>query len=203
MTSPAADARQTRARLVLVLLALLTFGGLVISAIMIQTGWRPSTTKNYGELVQPPRPLTDVELIALDGARLGLADLRGKWTFVYFGPAECLTPCIDNLYKMRQVAAAQGKESYRVRRLFIVTEAGAIDALRYTLKDYPGTQVAVGPAAQVQRLAVQFGADADGNAHRLYIVDPLGNVMMRYPADADPRGINKDLGWLLRGSRIG
>lgn len=201
MNAPTPDPRQTRARLVLVLLALLFFGGLVIAAVMIQTGWRPATTKNYGELVQPPRPLADAELATLDGARLRLADLKGKWTFVYFGSAECRTPCIDNLYKMRQVAAAQGKESHRVRRLFVVTETGAVDALRYTLKDYPGTHVVVGPAAEVQRLVTQFGAD--GDAHRLYIVDPLGNLMMRYPADADPRGINKDLGLLLRASRIG
>ena len=203
MTSAPPDPRRTRARLVLVFLGLLFFSGLVISAVMIQTGWRPATTKNYGELVQPPRPLADAELTTVDGARLRLADLRGKWTFVYFGPAECLTPCVDNLYKMRQVAAAQGKESHRVRRLFVVTDTGALDTLRYTLKDYPGTHVAVGPAAEVQRLATQFGANADGDVHRLYIVDPLGNLMMRYPADADPRGINKDLGLLLRASRIG
>ena len=199
-------ARDTRARLVLVLLAALFLGGTVIALVLLQSGWRPARTKNHGELVQPARPLSDVELTTLDGPRLRLSELKGKWTLVYFGPADCLKPCTDNLYKMRQVTAAQGKEAHRVQRLMVVTDPKALDWLRYTMKDYPGMRVATGPADAVRRLATEFavpvGTPMDG-LHRVYVVDPLGNFMMSYPADADPRGMHKDLGLLLKASQIG
>ena len=198
--------RDARARMVLVLLALLFLSGSVIAFVLFQSGWRPTHTKNHGELVQPARPLADVELDMLEAPRLRLNDLKGKWTLVYFGPADCLRPCTDNLYKMRQVTAAQGKEAHRVQRLMVVTDTKALDWLRYTLKDYPGTQAAVGPAAAIRRLAGQFALPVGGaldNLHRLYLVDPLGNLMMSYPADADPRGIHKDLAHLLKASQIG
>lgn len=206
MTPVTPKAGHTRARLVLVLLALLFLSGSVIAFVLLQSGWRPATTKNYGELVQPARPLTDVALDMLDSTRMRLDDLNGKWTLVYFGPAECLRPCSDNLYKMRQIAAAQGRESHRVQRLMVVTDATALDMLRYTVKEYPGMRVAVGPIEAVRRLAGQFTLPAGSpldNLNRVYIVDPLGNLMMSYPADADPRRMNKDLGLLLKASQIG
>lgn len=200
------SARTKRARLMLVLLALLFLGGTVIAMVLLQSGWRPARTKNYGELVQPARPIADVELDMFEAPRMRVSELRGKWTLVYFGPAECLRPCTDNLYKMRQITAAQGKEAHRVQRLMVVTDPKALDWLRYTLTEYPGTRVAIGPRDAVQRLAGEFalpvGSPLD-NLHRLYIVDPLGNLMMSYPADADPRGIHKDLGLLLKASQIG
>jgi hypothetical protein len=88
----------------------------------------------------------------------------------------------------------------------VVTDATALDMLRYTVKEYPGMRVAIGPAAAVRRLAGQFALPAGSpldNLNRVYIVDPLGNLMMSYPADADPRRMNKDLGLLLKASQIG
>lgn len=198
--------RQARARLLLVLLGALFLGGIIISSVLIATGWRPSHTKNYGELAQPAKPLASVQLTTLDGKRVAFDQLFGKWTLVYFGSAECPKACTDNLWKMRQIAAAQGREAGRVQRAFVVTDPKAIDLLRYTLQDYPGMEVFVGPSAAVQDLAKQFalpaGTPLDG-LNRVYIVDPLGNFMMSYPADADPRGMNKDLQLLLRASQIG
>lgn len=205
-TPPKARDARARSRLLLVLLAMLFLSGTVIAFMLLQSGWRPARTKNYGELVQPARPIADVELDMFEAPRMRLSQLKGKWTLVYFGPADCLRPCTDSLYKMRQVTAAQGKEAHRVQRLMVVTDTKALDWLRYTLKEYPGTQVAMGPADAVRRLAGQFALPGGGpldNLHRLYIVDPLGNLMMSYPADADPRGIHKDLGLLLKASQIG
>lgn len=199
-------ARDARARLMLVLLAAVFLSGSVIAWALVQSGWRPSRTTNYGNLLQPARPLVDVELQMLDAPRAHFNDFKGKWSLVYFGPAECLRPCTDNLYKMRQVTAAQGKEAHRVQQLMVVTDTKALDWLRYTLKEYPTTRVAIGPANAVRQLAEQFALPAGSpleNAHRLYIVDPHGNLVMSYPSDADPRGIKKDLTRLLKGSRIG
>jgi hypothetical protein len=93
-----------------------------------------------------------------------------------------------------------------VQRVFVVTDARAVDLLRYNLAEYPGTQVYVGPVAAVPELAAQFKLPAGGaldNLHRVYVVDPIGNLMMSYPADAELRRMNKDIGVLLRTSQIG
>lgn len=191
---------------VLFALLALFLTGIVVSFVLIATGWRPTTTKNYGELVQPPRPVRDVALYDADGRTVPFSRYKGKWTLLYFGPAECLTPCTGNLYKMRQVVAAQGDDAHRVQRVFVVTDPKARDMLRYTLADYPGMDVLFGAPESLRELAASFslpvGTPLEG-LHRLYVIDPLGNFMMSYPADADPTRINKDVKLLLRASHIG
>jgi cytochrome oxidase Cu insertion factor (SCO1/SenC/PrrC family) len=133
-------------------------------------------------------------------------ELHGKWTLLTFSAAECLKPCERNLHNMRQVIAAQGDKAGRVQSVLVVTDSQALDLLRYAVKDYPGMHVIVGPPEAVAGLVLQFTLPAGSppdNLNRIYVVDPLGNFMMSYPADADPNGIRKDLARLLRASRIG
>jgi hypothetical protein len=107
---------------------------------------------------------------------------------------------------MRQVHAAQGKEAERVQRVFVVTDASALDRLGAALRDYPGMIVLAGPPEAVASLARQFAvpeAADPGRGGRIYLVDPLGNFMMHYAPDTDPNGLRKDLARLLRLSRIG
>ncbi|HEX7043154.1 MAG TPA: SCO family protein [Burkholderiales bacterium] len=199
--------RRRRGRWVIVALAALFFAGFIVAFVLVQSGWRPSATKNYGELVQPPRPLHAADgLTDLAGAAADAGLFQGKWTFVYFGPAACGEVCRDNLYKMRQVTLAQGTEAYRVQRVFVLTDARELEGLRALLAAHPGLRVLHGPDAAVRALAAQFalpGANPLDGSNRLYLVDPLGNLMMSYPAGADPRGINKDLKLLLRASQVG
>jgi len=195
-----------RGRWVLLALAALFLAGIVTSFVLVQSGWRPGTTRNYGELVQPARPIADVTLQDLEGRPLAFGELKGKWLLMYFGSADCRTQCTQDLYKMRQITLATGQESHRVQPVFVITNSVALDALRYKLKDYPGTIALRGAHAAVRELASQFSVPAGGaldGLDRVYIVDPLGNLMMSYPADADPRGMLKDLRQLLRASRIG
>lgn len=187
-------------------LVVLFAGGLVIAYFLTQSGWQPGVGKNYGELVQPVRPVGDAALVNAEGKQAPAGIFKGKWTLVYFGPAECLKPCIDALYKMRQLVVAQGRDAHRLRRVFVVTDPKARDALRYTIKDYEGTEIYFGTSDAVRKLATQFvltvGSPLD-NLHRLYVVDPLGNLMMSYPSDADLAKMNKDIKLLLRASHIG
>ncbi len=190
----------------ILLLALLFALPVIAAYVLFLSGWRPSSTGNHGELVQPARPIDDAALTLLGGQSIRFSSLHGKWTFMAFSAAECLKPCESNLYKMRQVIAAQGKDADRVQSVFVVTDAKALDWLRYAIKDYPGMRVIVGPPAAVTALARQFTLPAGSpldNLNRIYLVDPLGNFMMSYPADADPSGMRKDLTRLLRVSRIG
>ncbi len=202
MTDPVQSASRRKIALLAVLFAL----PVVVAYVLYFSGWRPGATGNHGELVQPPRPIADAALTLLDGKPVRVRELHGKWTLLTFSPAECLAPCARNLYTLRQVMVAQGEKAHRVQGVLVVTDKGALDLLRYAMKDYPGVRAIVGPPEAVAALARQFTLPAGSpldNLNRIYLMDPLGNFMMSYPADADPNGIRKDLARLLRASRIG
>jgi cytochrome oxidase Cu insertion factor (SCO1/SenC/PrrC family) len=203
---PASTSCPSTGKSKLIILALLFVLPVALAVVLYISGWRPSGTVNHGELMQPARPIGDAAFRTLDGKETSFSELtRKKWSLVYFGSAECLKRCEQDLYKMRQVHLAQGKETERVQRVFVVTDAKALDLLRYTLKDYPGMIVLTGPAA-VRRLASQFsvpaGSALDG-LDRMYLVDPLGNFMLHYAPDADASGMRKDLVRLLKVSQVG
>jgi len=179
---------------------------MLVAYALYYSGWRPEAVHPHGELVQPARPVADAALVLLDGKLMRFSELRGKWTLVTFSAAECLSPCERNLVKMRQVIAAQGKEAERIQSMLIVKDAKMRDWLNYTIKDYPGMRAVIGPPEAFDALAREFTLPAGSpldNLNRIYLVDPLGNFMMSYPADADPTGMRKDLARLLRISQIG
>jgi cytochrome oxidase Cu insertion factor (SCO1/SenC/PrrC family) len=190
----------------LLLIAALFALPMLVAYALYYSGWRPEAVHPHGELVQPARPVADAALVLLDGKPMRFSELRGKWTLVTFSAAECLSPCERNLVKMRQVIAAQGKEAERIQSILIVKDAKMRDWLNYAVKDYPGMRAVIGPPEAFDALARQFALPAGSpldNLNRIYLVDPLGNFMMSYPADADPTGMRKDLAKLLRVSQIG
>jgi cytochrome oxidase Cu insertion factor (SCO1/SenC/PrrC family) len=197
---------KARGRRKILLVALTAALPLIIAYALFYSGWRPGSTANYGELVQPARPIADATLQTLDKKKIRFSEWRGKWTLITFSPAECLSPCEKTLYNLRQVVAAQGEEAKRVQSVFIVTDPKALVWLHYAIKDYPDMLVIVGPMEDVRTLARQFvlpdGSPPEGS-QRIYLVDPLGNLMMSYPPGADPTGLRKDLARLLRISQIG
>lgn len=196
--------KQAAGRRKIILLAVLAALPVIIAYALYFGGWRPATTGNYGELVQPPRPVADATYTLLDGASLRFSQLQGKWTFLIFGTAECAGPCERNLTSIRRIIEAQGKEADRVQTVFVATDTKARDWLYYRLKDYPTMRAIVGPPETVAELARQFVSSTQKTPeNRIYLVDPLGNLMMSYPADADPNRVRKDLSRLLRASRIG
>lgn len=207
MTETDTASRQRRGRLVMLVLAGCFLLGVAIAYSLYVFGWRPAHTGNYGELVEPPRPIArGAAFTTLEGGTLGADALQGKWTYVTFAAADCLKPCMQNLYKMRQVVAAQGKDATRVQRWLVISEPRDLDRLRHTLEEYPGMQVISGPRAVVQAFARQFALPSGTpveDPDRIYLVDPLGNLMMSYPSGSDPSGMRKDLARLLRVSRIG
>jgi len=174
-----------RGRVKLALLG--AFFALPVAAAWI--AWRldlaPGTTANYGTLL-PPRPLA-VE---------ALAPLKGKWVLVQIDGGACAHACERKHYAMRQVRRAQGKDMRRIERLWIVTDAAA--PRPELMMAIEGTHIAPVGAA----LAAQFPAERTPSEH-IYLVDPLGNLMLRFPADADPGRMVKDLQRLLKYSAFG
>ncbi|MBU1396573.1 MAG: hypothetical protein KKE84_10620 [Gammaproteobacteria bacterium] len=168
----------------------------VVAAYLAFFGWRPAGHTNYGDLLKVT-PLQQTAGTTHDGTPLDLALLQGKWLMVHVGPASCDADCVRQLYLMRQIRITQGKEQSRIERLWVLTDAGA--AAPALLQDYPGLHVwRPADAAFIE----QFPAK-DSRAGHIYLVDPLGNLMLRFPADPEPKRMMKDLKLLLKASQIG
>ncbi|MDE0284786.1 MAG: hypothetical protein OXN26_09600 [Gammaproteobacteria bacterium] len=161
------------------------------------------STGEHGTLIAPPRPLPAWDLLEQGGTT---TPLHGKWTLVYPLNGKCREACLQNLYRMRQLRLATGKYADRVQRAVLVVNRDRNAVTVEQLQDYPG-QLTLFPEnmdGDVLRSLFELSAgDRPFAEDRLYLVDPLGNLMMSYARTADPKGIIKDLTRLLKYSRTG
>jgi cytochrome oxidase Cu insertion factor (SCO1/SenC/PrrC family) len=140
------------------------------------------------------RPAPDIAGVGDDGTAWQLSSLRGRWVLLIAGDAACDSRCGAALYATRQARTIQGREQERVVRVLLQpADASPLDAA--LLAQHPGLIVARTSPAQWDSLA----AGASG----IVLVDPLGNLVLRYPADPDIKRLAKDLERVLRASRIG
>jgi cytochrome oxidase Cu insertion factor (SCO1/SenC/PrrC family) len=172
----------------------------VVATLMYVTGWKPSVTGNHGELIQPARFIEEISMQSIDAKPEKFSDLHGKWTMVYFDTAACPEECLKQLYNMRQTHIAQGKDQDRIQRLFILTDAKAVDTLKTKLTEYPDMLVWTGERSAISKLTQDFGIEATNSTgqRNIYLLDPMGNLMMRYLPGMDPAGMRKDLVRLLK-----
>lgn len=166
----------------------------VIASYVAYYWWQPSGHVNYGELLEP-RPLPDVALPAADGSSFRLSQLHGKWVLLMADAGTCDAYCLEKLTYARQLRLAQGKEAERIERVWLVTDGRAPAAS--LVAPFTGTHVV---QAQGSALLAALGAVGPPTEH-LYVVDPLGNLMMRYPRDPEPRRMLKDMARLLKHSQ--
>lgn len=188
-------ARRSNARRVLSLLALVCAAPIVASYIAYY-GLRPSARVNYGELLAAS-PAPDIVGVDSDGTPLRLAALRGRWVLLTADGASCEARCEGKLYATRQARTMQGAERERVARVWLLP-ADAAPAPAALLAQHPGLTVLRGEPRQWDALPGPGGAPDN-----IYLLDPLGNLVLRYPADPDIMGLAKDLRRLLSASRIG
>ena len=186
------DERRRRNRILLVGTFLFFFLPIVGAWLLnvFAPDWRPFGTTNYGALVQPVRPITAVGLRRADGAALDAGYLNGRWTLVHIHEGACDGDCQDGLARLRQVQQALGDDMNRVQLLAVGDDSG----------NDPGDATAV--VAEPEWLAAFSFADPP-TGPGIYLVDPQGYLMMRYPSDAEQRGVLTDLERLLKISKIG
>lgn len=162
---------------------------------------KPQSRTNYGTLIVSPIDSIPVALASttLDGRAAPLKQLEGKWLLLQVDGGACAEACRKKLYDMRQLRLTQGRERDRIERIWLITDTTPLDTV--LMREYDGTHMLRAQAAAVAAwLPVEAGANA---ADHLYLIDPLGRLMMRFPKNRDPNLIKKDLGKLLRASSIG
>jgi cytochrome oxidase Cu insertion factor (SCO1/SenC/PrrC family) len=161
---------------------------------------KPTTHNNYGTLVDPrSHPIPPLSSTTLDGRPEGLDKYKGKWIMLKVGGGECAQACQKQLFTMRQERLMQGKEMDRVERVWLVTDRQPLETI--LIREYDGMHMLhADPAAVAKWLPVDPGTKAEDH---IYLIDPLGNLMMRFPADPDPRKMYKDVNKLLKASSIG
>ncbi|RCS56887.1 cytochrome C oxidase subunit I [Parvibium lacunae] len=160
-------------------------------------GWRPlGGQTNYGTLIEPQRPLqgSGLQWEKLGGGELDWRHWQGKWIMVAIDSGECLEACAEKLYAMRQIRLTTNQEQERIERLWLVNDAKPIST--EILRAYDGMHVA---RAQASQLATFFPVDAGGQvSDGIYLIDPLGNLMMRFPKQANLNRMKKDVNKLLK-----
>ncbi|MEO5669140.1 MAG: hypothetical protein ABIR26_00485 [Ramlibacter sp.] len=160
---------------------------------------RPEGRRNFGELIDPQRPLPALTATAPDGKPVSLLSLKGQWLLVSVGGGACDAACERHLYLQRQLREGLGKDRDRIDWVWLVDDAAPVrEALRPALSQ--AMVLRVDRAQLSQWLAPSAGHKL---ADHLYVVDPIGNWMMRFPAglDADSAAkAKRDLERLLRAS---
>jgi hypothetical protein len=151
------------------------------------TSWRPPGRVNHGVLITPARTLPMESVF------------RGHWSLVYLGDGACTPECRQALMVMRQTRLGLNNDMTRVARVFLATANCC--ARDFLGSQHPGLEVLDATDTAVAAVAHEF--PQPGRAHTLYIVDPLGNLMMSYDARQNPHGLLEDLKKLLRLSHIG
>jgi len=207
MNAPIDNTQRRRGRRQLIFLASLFFVPLLVAFWLYYggSGWRPAGGTNKGDLINPAVPLPPVSLVQPDDTRTPADFLQGKWTIAYLGDGACDERCRKALYLSRQTWISLNKDMDRVQRVFLAT--GPRVDTQFVAAQHVDLLVAlVGDDADSQALLAKFPAFdgvAPTAAGRLYLIDPLGNLVLSYSAAAPDKALLTDVKKLLRLSHIG
>lgn len=182
-------------RRTLLLLALVSLAPIVASYVTYYW-FVPDRRVNYGELLAPGPPPA-VTGIAVAGTPFALSDLRGQWVLLIVTGADCGDDCHRALYATRQARTIQGREQDRIVRAWL-RPATAPPPSAELGESQPGLVIANAAPAELVRLPLNTG-----DAPTILLLDPRGNLVLRYGANPDIKRLAADLGRLLRASQIG
>jgi len=162
---------------------------------------KPQAKNNYGTIIDPRQyPMPELTMTNEGGAKpTTLSELKGKWLMLQIDTGNCAEACQRKLLEMRQLRLAQGKAMDRIERVWLITDTQALDA--QIKAGIAGTHLLRTDRAALEKwLPTESGTQIQDH---IYVIDPLGNLMMRFPKDADPNKVKKDIGKLLKASAIG
>lgn len=175
-------------------------GPLLIAIVMyLLRDFLPTSTPTaHGELIHPAQPITDIHAHLLTDGAINLDHFQGKWSYLAYFPKECDLKCEAALFKIRQAKQATGREVNRVQYTLLVEEGKSSPQLDSILQRHP--QITAGT---LKKLATESEPHKKLQPGVIYLLDPLGNMMMQYDDSATSKGMHKDIKKLLKISGIG
>jgi hypothetical protein len=181
------------------LLVLLVCAAPVLASYFTYFVIRPTARSNYGTLILPTRGMPALALRGLEGAAVPARSLHGQWLLLVVGPSACGPACEQRLFMQRQLREMLGRDRDRLDKVWLITDDGRLA---------PALQTAIGAAVPVTALRADRAAvrgwlePAAGQTleDHLYLVDPMGEWMLRLPPQPDPARVKRDLERLLRAS---
>lgn len=197
---PDADRRRTASGRFKMLLVLLACAAPVVASYFTYYVIRPEGRTNYSTLIQPSRPWPKtLPMVNLDGQGVAAASLKGQWLLVAVSEGPCESECEKRLYMQRQLREMLGRDSDRLDKVWLIaSDAPVVPRLRSALEAAGAVHILRVPAAE---LAQWLHAEAGQRlSDHLYVVDPMGDWMMRSPANPLPEKLKRDLDRLLRAS---
>jgi hypothetical protein len=204
LPDPRVEARTRRGRLKMVLL-LLFCASPVIASYFTYYVIRPAGGKtNYGTLIQPQRPIPEqFQVMDEQGGTQPLSSFKGKWLLMTVHGSACNAVCTEQLFLARQTRVSQGPERERVVPIWMITDDGPIDPkLSAAYNDQRSAMrfLRVSESNLAEWLPIEAGGRLEDH---LFLVDPIGNLMMRFPAQADPAKVRSEMIKLLKYNRVG
>ena len=162
-----------------------------VGSLLLYYFWKPQTFTNYGELIAVT-PLAGVTIPTRDGKPFRMDELSGNWVFLATDSGNCDDYCQSKLYAMRQIRLTQGKDQERIERVWLIADG---------VRPPPGIEVEYQGTRIVMLAADDFLARLpapDSPREHIYVIDPFGNMMMRFPRDVDPQRMKKDVSKLMK-----
>jgi hypothetical protein len=166
----------------------------VVASYLAYYVFPPSGRTNYGTLLVP-RPAPAMVLTQIDGRSFALDSLAGKWVLVAAAGGDCNKRCADALLQMRQQRLMTGKERDRVERLWLITDEAPVSTV--LMREYEGTHFVRVRAADARAFLATDETNPEG---QVWLIDPMGNLMLRWPQEPEPQRVKKDLARLLSAS---
>ncbi len=191
----ASSARSKKTFYLLILVFILPF---TMAVLLHFFDLKPSG-KSYGNLIQPPKSLQIPALTDMQGKVFKPEQWNKIWSIVTVDSTGCAAPCSNRLHMLKQVHTSMNKEIDRVQRVLLVPADINSEAYDEIQKKYPDLVILAGTDAEMAKFSAEFNA-AKGS---VFLVDPLGNLMMSYPEKFDPKGLRSDLTRLLKNSWAG
>lgn len=192
--------RQSMGRWKMLALVVICAAPVIASYFMYYVVQPKGGATNYGALILPPKPMPALNITRLDGTNVPLASLKDQWLIVSVAGGACDSACEKNIYWQRQLREVMGRDKDRIERVWLVSDNAPV-----ATKLAPQVHAPLNDAQAFRMKESDIAtwlAPESGKALRdhLYVVDPQGNWMMRWPADMDASKAKRDIHKLLRAS---
>jgi len=201
-------------RLALLIIAAIFLLPLLLAWLMYSGSldFKPTSTRNLGTLIEPPVPIDWTRAVLLSGEtnlaanpEQGIGVFNEYWVILKPVPAGCDDSCLKEVSNLRQIHRASGRQQFRIRLALLLDESSPADQAQSLLAIYPKFHLIRDPSGILSEALAGIQQNLSGQAgpeKGVYMIDPLGNIMMYYKAGSDPNFLKQDLKRLLTWSKL-